>query len=225
MLCAAVLAMPDPAEAARQGDKAFVHTLLAVCPHGLANLLLVGCVLAQYLCGLATVTSASRMTFAFARDGGLPASKLLRHVSPVFRTPPFAIWAVAVASVLFTVYSPVYSTITAVCVILLYLSYVLPTALGFVAYNRGWKDHGPWQLGRWFRPLALVCMLGCVGLIAIGMQPPNEKSLYVVLGMTVLLACLWFGRARRTFPGPPHGVLTLQQQTAIRAAEAAVQSR
>ena len=31
-------------------------------------------VLAQYLCGLATVTSASRMAFAFARDGGLPFS-------------------------------------------------------------------------------------------------------------------------------------------------------
>ena len=29
---------------------------------------------AQYLCGLATVTSASRMAYAFARDGGLPLS-------------------------------------------------------------------------------------------------------------------------------------------------------
>ena len=30
-------------------------------------------VLAQYLCGLATLTSASRVAFAFARDGGLMA--------------------------------------------------------------------------------------------------------------------------------------------------------
>ena len=36
----------------------------------------------------------------------------------------------ALAAVLFTVYTPVYSTITAVCVIFLYVSYVLPTALG-----------------------------------------------------------------------------------------------
>ena len=37
---------------------------------------------AQLLCGLATVTSASRMIFAFSRDGGLPGSKALAKVSP-----------------------------------------------------------------------------------------------------------------------------------------------
>ena len=31
---------------------------------------------AQYLCGLATVTLASRMTYAFARDGGCPGHAL-----------------------------------------------------------------------------------------------------------------------------------------------------
>ncbi|WP_414693186.1 amino acid permease, partial [Parvibaculum sp.] len=43
-------------------------------------------------CGLATVTSASRMIFAFSRDGGLPFSKLLAKVSPTRRTPVAAIW-------------------------------------------------------------------------------------------------------------------------------------
>lgn len=222
MLSAAVLAMPDPATAAQQGDRTFVHTLSAVCPRPLAGGLLLGCVLAQYLCGLATVTSASRMAFAFARDGGLPLSTRLRKVSPRFRTPAAAIWTVAAASVLFTVYSPVYSTITAVCVILLYISYVLPTVLGLVAYGRSWTEHGPWQLGKWYRPVAVVCVAACVGLIVIGMQPPNEKSVYVVAGITLLLLIVWLARARRTFPGPPHGVLTRQQQAAIAAAEAAV---
>jgi len=62
---------------------------------------------------------------------------------------------------------------------------------------------GPWQLGRWFRPLAVVSVIGCGGLIVIGVQPPNEKAACVVVGMVAVLAVLWFAVARRTFPGPP----------------------
>ena len=49
--------------------------------------------MAQYLCGLATVTSASRMAYAFARDGGLPFSSAVRWVCPRRRSPAVAIWA------------------------------------------------------------------------------------------------------------------------------------
>jgi amino acid transporter len=115
-----------------------------------------------------------------------------------------------------------YSTIAAVCVIFLYVSYVLPTAIGLVAYGRWWKDMGPWHLGRWFRSLAVVSIIGCVGLIVIGMQPPNEKAAYAVLGSVVALAILWYAVARWKFPGPPHGKMTLQQVEAIQAAEIAV---
>jgi amino acid transporter len=222
MLSALVLAMPDLDEAAQQGASVFFWTLGQVLPDGLAQLLNAGIAVAQYLCGLATVTSASRMAFAFARDGGLPFSGLVRYVSPTFRTPPVAIWAVAVAAVLFTVYTPVYSTITVVCVIFLYLSYVLPTVLGFFAYGRTWTQMGPWHIGRWYRPLAVLAALGCLGLIVIGMQPPNDKALYVVGGAIVLLGLLWFGVARQRFAGPPHGVLSLQRQAEIQAEEQAV---
>ena len=222
MLCAAVLAMPDPAAAAEKGEQAFVFTLDGAVPRPVFLALCGAIVVAQYLCGLATVTSASRMAFAFARDGGLPGSRWVRHVSPRFRTPPVAVWLVATAAVLFTVYSPVYSTITAVCVIFLYISYVLPTAIGAVAHGRWWTEFGPWTLGRWFRPLAIVSVLGCGGLIVIGMQPPNGKAAYVIAVMAAVLAVLWFAVARHTFPGPPHGVLTARQRQAIHEAEAAV---
>ena len=222
MLSAAVLAMPDPDAAAAQGDRAFVHTLTAVAPRPVTLALLGAAVVAQYLCGLATVTSASRMAFAFARDGGLPWSGRIRRVSPRFRTPPVAIWGVATAAVLFTAYTPVYTTITAVCVILLYVSYVLPTAIGLVAHGRWWTEFGPWQLGRWFRPLAVVSVLGCVGLIVIGMQPPNGKAAYVVGGLSAVLLVGWYAVARRTFPGPPVGLLSLKRRAEIRAAEEAV---
>jgi amino acid transporter len=162
------------------------------------------------------------MAFAFARDGGLPFSKAVRHVSPMFRTPPVAIWLVATAAVLFTVYAAAYATIAASAAVLLYISYVLPTAIGVIAYGRWWKEMGPWHLGRWFRPLAVVSVLGCVALVVIGIQPPNDKAAYVVGGMLAALVVMWFAVARFTFPGPPHGIESKQQAEAIAAAEAAV---
>lgn len=208
MLCAVVLAIRDPAAVAGAGDGAFAEAITQAVPREVVLVLCGGAVVAQYLCGLATVTSASRMAFAFARDGGLPASRLVRHVSPRFRTPPVAVWGVSAAAVGFAAYTPVYATIAAVCVILLYVSYVLPTAIGLVAHGRWWTTFGPWTLGRWFRPLAAVSVLGCGGLIVIGMQPPNERAATVVGGLTAVLVLGWFLFARRTFPGPPHGILS-----------------
>lgn len=214
MLCAVVLALPDPAATARQGDAAFPFAVAAVLPHGLSMALFAGIAVAQYLCGLATVTSASRMAYAFARDGGLPGSHWLRRVSPTHRTPAAAVWVVAAASVLFTAWTPVYDTISIVCTVLLYLSYVVPTALGLWAYRRTWHAMGPWQLGRWYRPLALISVLGSVALIVLGTQPPNDQAAWVVGAVVALLTVGWFTVARRRFPGPPHGVLTWRERNA-----------
>ena len=128
----------------------------------------------------------------------------MRWVCPRRRSPAVAVWTVAAAAVLFTLYTPVYSTITAVCTIFLYLSYVVPIVLGARAHGRTWTTMGPWHLGRWFRPLAWLSVAGCVALIGIGMQPPNERSVWVVGGMAVLLALVWIGGERYRFPGPPH---------------------
>jgi amino acid transporter len=222
MLVAIVLAIPDPRLAASQGTAVFHWTAREVLPATLAQLLFGGIVIAQYLCGLATVTSASRMTFAFARDGGLPFSRVLRHVDAHYRTPVAAIWTVALLSILFTVYTPVYSTITVVCAIFIYLSYVLPSAIGMFTYGRSWTQMGPWQLGRWFRPFAVLAVIGCAALIVIGMQPPNEKAVYAVGGMTLLLAMGWLAVARRNFVGPPDAVTAMRRRPEIAAAEAAV---
>src|SRR5947209_8121086 len=103
----------------------------------MATVLFVGIGVAQYLCGLATVTSASRMCYAFARDGGLPASSMFRRVDPRRRAPGRAIWAVALAALSLTALVK-YETIAAACAVLLYISYVLPTWLGLLAYGRRW---------------------------------------------------------------------------------------
>jgi amino acid transporter len=222
MLSAVILAAPSLHAAAEEGDEAFGWILTKVVPQGPAKALVLGIALAHYLCGLATVTSASRMLFAFSRDGGLPCSRWLRYVSPTRRTPPVAVWTVAIAALLFCAYTPVYTTIAAVCTICLYVSYVLPIALGFFAYGRTWTQMGPWHLGAWYRPLAGISVAGCVVLIAIGMAPPNDMAFGILLTFSVVLAIYWFGFERRRFPGPPLGGLDPGRQQAIRQAELAI---
>ena len=206
MLAAVVLAVPDLDAVAAQGNDAFAAAIKSILPAGTATLLFVGIGVAQYLCGLATVTSASRMTYAFARDGGLPASWLFRRVSVTRRSPGYAIWAVALAALALTALVK-YETIAAACAVLLYISYVLPTWLGLLAYGRTWKRMGPWQLGGWYRPLAVVAVAGCIGLLVIGLQPPNEIAGWIVLGMTAGLVIGWWAGVRRIFPGPPKQLL------------------
>jgi amino acid transporter len=202
MIGAILLAMPSLEEGARQGANVVPWTMKSVLPPALCWTLLACIVVAQYLCGLAALTSASRMTYAFARDGGLPFSRALRRVHPRSKSPSVAVWFAAIAAATFTILIP-YTTIAAVCVIFLYISYILPIGAGFLAHGRTWTRMGPWQIGWLYRPLAVFSALGCLLLIVIGMQPPNEQAVKIVGAAVVLLVLVWFGLERKRFKGPP----------------------
>ncbi|MBI3836710.1 MAG: amino acid permease [Planctomycetia bacterium] len=214
MLSAIVLAIPNLDEAAAQGGNAFFWIVEHVLPGWLRILLALGIVVAQFFCGLATVTSASRMAYAFARDGGLPYAERMRHVSPKYRTPAVAIWTVSLLSVAFVVHTPTYSTIAAAGTIFLYISYVMPTTLGLLAYGRSWTQMGPWSLGGTaFRTFSVLSILGCGLILVIGIQPPNEKNLWIVLSAFALTALVWIVYEREHFRGPPQGVLNRSRHT------------
>jgi amino acid transporter len=211
-LAAVVLAIPDMDAAADAGAQCFFHAIRAGgVPYALHMPIYIALGIAQFLCGLALLTSASRMTYALARDGGLPFSRRLRRVSPTHHAPGVAIWAVAGAVMAFALLP--YAAVAAVCAMFLYLSYVLPSALGALAYGRTWTRMGPWHLGRWYRPLALLCVAGCVLLFIIGIQPPNEIAIPILGGSVLALVLLWFGYMRRHFPGPPPTVLAMLRLT------------
>ena len=203
MLSAFVIAIPNMDDAAKQGFNVFFDTMNKVLPGWLKYALYIGIFLSQFLCGLATVTSVSRMMFAFARDGGFP--KFLRDIHVTFRTPVAAIWTGAFISILFTLYAPVYTTIVSVTVIFLFLSYAMPIGAGMLAYGKSWTKMGPWNLGATFQIVAGAAVAGAILIFAIGIQPPNDKALYLTVGMVVLLAIVWFALERNRFAGPPHG--------------------
>lgn len=142
------------------------------------------------------------MIYAFARDGGLPS--FLKKVSPQFGVPVAAIWVGATAAVSCTVYAPAYTTLTVACVIMLYISYVMPTLVGIFAYGKTWTKMGPFDMGaKVYKGIGIVAVLGVLAVIFAGIQPPNDKALPVTFGTALLLFVSWHLGVKNSFAGPP----------------------
>ncbi len=231
-LVAFLLMIPNMDEAARQGWNVFFWAMQQRVPGAIREFLYALIFLSQALCGLATVTSTSRMIYAFSRDGGLPASRFLARVSPTHRTPNAAIWTGATLALLFVGGAkwleaggtPVYTVVVSCTVIFLFFSFAIPIALGMVAYGGPrWPKMGPWNMGRaGYTLFALLSIVSMVLIFIIGVQPPNALAFNATIGFLVLTAVVWFGFERRRFQGPPLGEMIGKRQAQIAAAEAAL---
>lgn len=204
MAASFILAIPDAGKAASGGFNISYNILGAMpVPSLLKDVILVGIVLANFLCALAGVTSTSRMVYAFSRDGGLPGHKFLRHVDKKYRAPVAAIWLTVVLSVLVTLYSSAFLALAAGCAMFLYISYAMPVLAGLFAEGKSWTEFGPFRLGVLSKPFAVISVLGGCILVYIGTREPNAILVNYLVGLLLLLAIIWFGIARKRFPGPP----------------------
>ena len=204
MVCSFVLALPDQKAAdgtvidgvtfaASKGWGSFNWLMeTSAMPFFLKAILIVGIVVSNFLCALAGLTSTSRMMYAFARDGGLPASGLLKSVSATFRTPGPAIWAGGLLSVLATLYGNAFLVLSTGCAVFLYLSYLMPIGAAMLSEINGtWRNKGPFNLGMSSVLIALLALIGCAVLILVGVQPPQEKVGYLIVIMLLGLAAFW----------------------------------
>ena len=160
------------------------------------------------------------MTYAFARDGGLPFSNALKTVSAVYRTPVVAIWVGAALTIIGTLYAPAFVVLAAGCAVFLYLSYAMPIAAGLLQEGKTWTHKGPFNLGGFSKTVAVLAILGALILAWVGMQPPNEKVLYVGVGLAVVMVVFWFAVERKRFEGPPTGEKIAERQDEIAEIEA-----
>ncbi len=224
MICAFILALPSVEEGAKQGWNAFPWLMSqSPMPKIFKDILIIGIVIANYLCALAGLTSTSRMMYAFARDGGLPFSGALRQVSHKHRTPVNAIWWGGVLSIIATLYGDAFVVLSTGCAVFLYLSYLLPVAAGLRAEMKGtWTAKGPFQLGAASKLVAVMAIIGCALLIFVGVQPPNEKVGYLIIAMLSVMVIIWVAFEARRFKGPPIGDMIAKRQAEILAAEKAV---
>jgi amino acid transporter len=198
MLVAITLAVKDPARAAEESG--FINVVVAALGPRLGGVMVWMVIGAMWFCGLSTLTSSSRMLFAFARDGGVPASRLLAQVSDRFRTPTWAVWACVTIAFALAIWSQAYSVIVSISTIGLYASYGLPI---WLKWRRGGTDErGPWHLGRW-SSLTNAIAIGWIAIITVlFMLPPNQRTGYTFAGLLAVLAVYYVAWARREFRGP-----------------------
>ena len=185
-----------------------------------ADFLLFICVVAQFFCLTASTTSASRMMFAFSRDGAVPGHQLWRRVSR-HRVPVYSVIGIGVFSAILMIpavwnYLVGYAVGTAIAVIGLYIAFILPV---YLRWRKGdsWDAPRAWTLGRhykWLDPLGIVW----VGLITILFIFPLwkaglpwepdfswELANYTILwfaGIGLVFGGWWFVSAKHWFKGP-----------------------
>lgn len=183
----------------------------AIGRHG-GELLLVVAFVAQFFCGMASVTANSRMIYAFSRDGAVPGANFWHRINPRTRTPTNSIWFAAVGAFILGVpylWSPTaYAAVTSIATIGLYIAYVIPTLLRRLrgdAFQRG-----PWHLGRWSAVIGWVG-IAWVAIICVLFMLPESSPVTattfnyapIAVGVVLVFAGGWWAiSARRWFTGP-----------------------
>ncbi|MEK6303459.1 MAG: amino acid permease [Acidobacteriota bacterium] len=158
---------------------------------------------AMWFCGLSAVTWCSRVIYSFARDNGLPASKLWRRVSQKHQTPGPAIWLCVVVAFAVAVYSGAYSVVTSISVIALYFSYLIPIFLSWRAKQRGEAiKRGPWHLGKYASAINLISILWVAFISVILSLPDGMRAGKTVAAFAALLGLWYLLGERRRFRGP-----------------------
>ena len=176
---------------------------------------------AQFYCGMSSITSASRMMYAFSRDGATPGHQLWRRLNHQ-RVPVYAVWAIAVLAFLcaFPAYFGTngvvaYVAVTSIATIGLYIAYAIPIYLRLRAGD-AWEP-GEWSLGRWYKPIGWIAVVW-VGFIAVLFILPTlpggipfkkgftwldvNYAIIAVVGTLVLVGGWWLLSAKKWFKGP-----------------------
>ena len=184
--------------------------------HNTGVFLLFICMVAQWFCGMASVTANSRMSYAFARDGALPGSRIWKKVNPRTGTPTNSIWLCVTISTLLVLPSlwntTAYAAATSIAVIGLYIAYVGPVLLRRL--NPDFRP-GPWHLGKWSAPIGWIAIVWvaviCVLFVLPTAGPVTALNFnYTIFAVVVVVGAAtiwWFASARKWFTGPKQNLI------------------
>jgi amino acid transporter len=185
---------------------------------------------AQFFCATSCMTSASRMTFAFSRDGAIPGSKRWSALN-MQRVPVNAVVLVGVCAAIVTLPAlikvdvngapvPVaFYAVTSIAVIGLYLAFAIPI---YLRWRHGENfDVGSWNNGskyKWMNPIA-VAEIVIVSIVLMLPFTPAAVPFHdgfawkfvnyapiVTIGALILLAIWWSTSAKHWFTGPRHTI-------------------
>jgi amino acid transporter len=209
LLMALVVASPDLGAAST-----FVNPVLYILQsrlsYVLGTILFAAIFIAQFFCSMSSVTSNSRMIYAFSRDGAVPGHNLWHSLNRG-RTPRNAILLSVVCAFILAVPSiwsiTAYLAVTSIAVIGLYIAYVIPIFLRQFSSD---FQVGPWHLGAWSRPIGWIAVIWVVCISVLFMLPTSTPitlqgfnyTPVVVLGVFLLVTIWWLASARHWFKGP-----------------------
>ena len=191
--------------------------------------MLIIAVIGQLFCGMAALTSASRMCYAFSRDGAVPGHRLWTRLNHR-RVPTYSVLFMSFLCLLVTLpalegdennYTYAFFAVVSIAVIGLYIAYVIPV---FLRWRKGddWQP-GPWTLGKkykWVNPAAVVWVLVCVIIFSLPQVPagvPGNDAFdlklvnyapITVLVVIVAVGLWWLLSARHYFTGPVRNITT-----------------
>lgn len=205
---------------------------------GWAKLVILISTVGQLFCGMACVTSASRMTFAFSRDGAVPGHNLWRRLGKN-KTPTWAVLFVILCALIvtFPAYFPnhlgtpvAFLAVTSIGTIGLYIAYTIPVFLRWRMKDK--FVPGSWTLGekyKWINPTACVWVALCVVIFCLPFSPegvPWESAFswnavnyapLVTIGVMVAVT-LWYSlSAKNTFKGPIRTIDELDAEQSLPA--------
>jgi urea carboxylase system permease len=178
LLVGALLAAPSLLSP-RLGTEGLAYVIQSRLGTGLGKVLLVDVSIAILSAALAIQASASRVMFSMARDGRLPFSKQLAHVSPRRGTPALpniVVGGLAIALLVVNLgQSALFTDITGVAVVVVYLAYLGVTVPRLISrFQPGFAEREKasgeqFSLGRLGLPLNIIAVLfGMFFLIDIG---------------------------------------------------------
>jgi amino acid transporter len=183
--------------------------------------------LGQIFCVTACLTSCSRMMFAFSRDGGVPGGNLWKKVNKT-GVPVNAVVGSAIGGIVLTLpalwKSPTgaptaFYAVVSVCVISLYLAFLVPIWLRLKAGDS--FKVGEWNLGskyKWMGTLAvaeiiIVSIYFILPFSPLG-TPGNADFTWtavnyapIVTGGALLILWVWWqASAKKWFTGPKRNI-------------------
>ena len=184
----------------------------------------------QFFCTIACLTSASRMTFAFSRDGAIPGSGIWSKVS-ASKVPANAVIFVAVIGAIITLPAlievdingvpvPVaFYAVVSVAVIGLYLAFMIPI---FLRWKMGDSFvPGSWNNGQKYKWMNLVAVAEIIIISIYFILPftpaavPGNKDFSwkyvnyapILTGGTLIVLWIWWQvSAKKWFTGPKHTI-------------------
>ncbi len=223
VLLAITFAAADPKAVNAGGGSAFAVFESSMAAPWTAAILIIA-VIGQLFCGMSAMTSASRMMYAFSRDGAVPGWGIWSRVN-ARRIPFNAVIAVATLALIITVpalkgnkegLTVAFTAVVSIGVIGLYICWAIPIFLRLRAGDK--FEPGPWNLGskyRWMAPVALLEILVVVVVyFSLPFSPSGvpwssdfDWSLFnytpvVTGGLAVVIGLWWVLGARRWFTGP-----------------------